>query len=157
MTKYNQAEKENKRPLYASKYNKETIEKLYEKILEKFVVEKRYRDCGFSEKKMAETLGISARYVSIAINTKYKDNYSQLLNEFRIREAMSLLRNCHVKKMTMQDIARSVGFASRQAFHCAFQRHTGMTPKEYRRKCEDDLQGKQEEERQYTAKDRTED
>ena len=112
MAKYNITEKKSKAPLYRSLLNIDMIEELYEKIMEKFVVEKKYRDPEYSATKMAEELGTNTRYVSAVINMRYQDNYSQMVNEFRIREAMYLLKNQKAKKMTMEEISASVGCVS---------------------------------------------
>ena len=88
MAKYNLTEKKSKAPLYRSLLNADMIEDLFEKIMAKFVVEKKYRDPEYSAKEMAEELGTNTRYISAVINMRYQDNYSQMVNEFRIREAM---------------------------------------------------------------------
>lgn len=148
MTKYNLTEKKTKSPLYRSLLNNDTIEELYEKIMAKFVVEKKYRDPEYSAQKMADELGTNTRYISAVINMRYQDNYSQMVNEFRIREAMYLLKNLHTRKMTMEEIALNVGFANRQSFYSAFYKRTGITPREYKLQNEAELQGKLDERRQ---------
>lgn len=147
MTKYNLTEKKSKAPLYRSLLNADMIEELFEKIMAKFVVEKKYRDPDYSAREMAEELGTNTRYISAVINMRYQDNYSQMVNEFRIREAMYLLKNLHSRKMTMEDIALNVGFSNRQSFYSAFYKRTGMTPKEYRTQNETELQDKLDERR----------
>ena len=101
MAKYNLTEKKSKAPLYRSLLNADMIEDLFEKIMAKFVVEKKYRDPDYSAKEMADELGTNTRYISAVINMRYQDNYSQMVNEFRIKEAMYLLKNFHSRKMTM--------------------------------------------------------
>ncbi len=148
MTKYNLTEKKSKSPLYRSLLCNELIEELYEKIMAKFVVEKKYRDPRYSASQMADELGTNTRYISAVINMRYQDNYSQMVNEFRIREAMYLLKNYHSRKMTMEEIALNVGFANRQSFYSAFYKRTGITPREYKLQNQMELQGKLDERRQ---------
>lgn len=148
MAKYNITEKKDKAPLYRSLFNPDTVEELYEKIMEKFVVEKKYRDPDYSAAKMAEELGTNTRYISAVINMRYQDNYSQMVNEFRIREAMYLLKNAKAKHMTVEDIAVNVGFSNRQSFYGAFYKRTGITPREYKQRNEMELQEKLVERRQ---------
>ena len=147
MAKYNLTEKKSKAPLYRSLLNADMIEDLFEKIMAKFVVEKKYRDPDYSAKEMADELGTNTRYISAVINMRYQDNYSQMVNEFRIKEAMYLLKNFHARKMTMEDIALNVGFSNRQSFYSAFYKRTGMTPRDYRMQNEIELQGKLDERR----------
>lgn len=134
MVKYNIIEKKMKAPLYRSLLSSEVVEDLYQQIMAKFIVEKKYRDPNYSAQKLAVELGTNTRYISAVINLRYQDNYSQMVNEFRIKDAMYMLKDKHMEKMTMEEIALAVGFANRQSFYAAFFKRTGVSPKEYRKK-----------------------
>ena len=110
------------------------VEDLYQKIMAKFIVEKKYRDPKYSAQVMAEELGTNTRYISAVVNLRYQDNYSQMVNEFRIKEAMYMLTDIHCIKMTMEDIGLKVGFANRQCFYAAFYKRLGMSPFEYKKR-----------------------
>jgi AraC-like DNA-binding protein len=133
MAKYNITEKKIKAPLYRTLLNTELVEELYQRIMAKFVVEKKYRDPNYSAQMLAMELGTNTRYISAVINLRYRDNYSQMVNEFRVKDAMYMLNDKHMEKMTMEEIALAVGFANRQSFYAAFFKRTGVSPKEYRR------------------------
>ncbi len=47
---------------------------LYEKILQKMVVEKKYRDSTFSAKKLADELDTNARTNSAVVNLRFNKN-----------------------------------------------------------------------------------
>ena len=113
MAKYNLTEKKQKTPLYRSLLKIETVDELYQQIMAKFIVEKKYRDCNYSAKKMAEELNTNVRYISAIINLRYQDNYSQMVNEFRIKEAMYMLKDRRYLNMTIEEIALAVGFQNR--------------------------------------------
>ncbi|MBO7098443.1 MAG: AraC family transcriptional regulator [Bacteroidaceae bacterium] len=132
MAKYNLTEKKQKTPLYRSLLKLETVDEVYQKIMAKFIVEKKYRDCNYSAKKMAEELNTNVRYISAIINMRYQDNYSQMVNEFRIKEAMYMLKDRRYLNMNIEDIALAVGFQNRQCFYVAFYKRVGITPREYR-------------------------
>lgn len=132
MPKYNLTEKKQKSPLYRSLLSPAVVEDLYQKIMAKFVVEKKYRDPEYSAQMMADELGTNTRYISAVINMRYQDNYSQMVNEFRIKEAMYMLKDRHCIKMSMEDIAFAVGFANRQSFYAAFFKRAGITPRDFR-------------------------
>ena len=132
MAKYNLTEKKQKTPLYRSLLKLETVDEVYQKIMAKFIVEKKYRDCNYSAKKMAEELNTNVRYISAIINMRYQDNYSQMVNEFRIKEAMYMLKDRRYLNMNIEDIALGVGFQNRQCFYVAFYKRVGITPREYR-------------------------
>lgn len=142
MSKYNLAEKKMKAPLYRSLLNPKVVEELYQQIMAKFVVEKKYRDPNYSAQKLSEELGTNTRYISAVINLRFQDNYSQMVNEFRIKEAMYMLKNKANQKMTMEDIALAVGFANRQSFYAAFYKRTGTSPREFRKRNAQELSTK---------------
>ena len=142
MSKYNLTEKKVKAPLYRTMLNSKMVEELYQRIMAKFIVEKKYRDPDYSAQKLATELGTNTRYISAVVNLRYQDNYSQMVNEFRIKDAMYLLKDKHAQKMTMQEVATSVGFANRQSFYAAFYKRTGLSPKEFRRQNVKELDSK---------------
>jgi len=142
MAKYNLTEKKQKTPLYRSLLKMETVDELYQQIMAKFIVEKKYRDSNYSAKKLAEELNTNVRYISAIVNLRYQDNYSQMVNEFRIKEAMYMLKDRRYLNMTMEEIALSVGFQNRQCFYVAFYKRLGITPRDYRNRNMEMLQEK---------------
>ena len=132
MAKYNITERKKKEATYIGALSTSLVEEIYEKILLKFVVEKKYRDPEYTAAKLAEEIGCNARYISAVVHLRYRDNFSQLINEFRIKEAMYMITDRHFADLKMEDIAKATGFANRQCFYSAFFRKNGMTPLEYR-------------------------
>lgn len=134
MAKYNLSEKKAKNPDYINTLSVELVDKLYEQILLKFVVEKKHHDPSYSAAKMAKEIGTNPRYISAVINLRYHDNFSQLINDFRINEAKYMLTDRHFRNESVEVIARTTGFSNRQSFYAAFFRRLQMTPAEYRSK-----------------------
>ena len=145
MAKYNITEKKKKEASYIGALSTSLVEEIYEKILLKFVVEKKYRDPEYTAAKMAEEIGCNARYISAVVHLRYRDNFSQLINDFRIKEAMYMITDKHFADLKMEDVARATGFANRQCFYSAFFRKNGMTPLEYRAQNAISKKGKKEE------------
>lgn len=145
MAKYNITEKKKKEASYIGALSTSLVEEIYEKILLKFVVEKKYRDSEYTAAKMAEEIGCNARYISAVVHLRYRDNFSQLINDFRIKEAMYMITDKHFADLKMEDVARATGFANRQCFYSAFFRKNGMTPLEYRAQNAISKKGKKEE------------
>ena len=131
--KYNLTEKKKKEASYRMSLRPELVDELYEKILQKVIVEKKYREPDYSAKQMANELGTNTRYISAVINLRFQQNYSCLVNEYRLREALYLLIEPRYADMTIEEIATAVGFANRQSFYAAFYRIKGITPNDYRR------------------------
>ena len=146
MSKYNITERKKKEASYIGALSTSLVEEIYEKILLKFVVEKKYRDPEYTAAKLAEEIGCNARYISAVVHLRYRDNFSQLINDFRIKEAMYMITDKHFADLKMEDIAKATGFANRQCFYSAFFRKNGMTPLEYRAQNAISKKGKKESE-----------
>ena len=146
MAKYNITERKKKEASYIGALSTTLVEEIYEKILLKFVVEKKYRDPEYTAAKLAEEIGCNARYISAVVHLRYRDNFSQLINDFRIKEAMYMITDRHFADLKMEDVALATGFANRQCFYSAFFRKNGMTPLEYRAQNAISKKGKKESE-----------
>jgi AraC-like DNA-binding protein len=146
MAKYNITERKKKEASYIGALSTSLVEEIYEKILLKFVVEKKYRDPEYTAAKLAEEIGCNARYISAVVHLRYRDNFSQLINDFRIKEAMYMITDRHFADLKMEDVAKATGFANRQCFYSAFFRKNGMTPLEYRAQNAISKKGKKESE-----------
>lgn len=131
---YNIREKKEKHSAYRSLIRAELADELYDKILNIIVIDKRYRDKNFSAKELAKELNTNTRYISAVVNSRFNTNFSCLINEYRIKEAMHRLRDKRYTNMTIEEIGLSVGFANRQSFYASFYRIMNETPNDYRKK-----------------------
>ena len=77
---------------------------------------------------LAEKLNVSRNYLSQVINEKFHQNFSDFINELRIKEARKLLMDKKNSNLTIQAIANSVGFNSMSSFISAFKKYTGVKP-----------------------------
>jgi len=90
----------------------------------------------FSRDTLAQMVGTTAVNVSQVISERFDKNFSQLLNEYRIREACRRFSDQqHYGKLTIEAVAASVGIKSRTSFIANFKKHTGLTPSEYVREA----------------------
>lgn len=131
---YNIKEKQDKNAAYRSLIRAELADELYEKILNIIVIGKRYRDKEFSAKELAKELNTNTRYISAVINSRFNTNFSCLVNEYRIKEALHKMTDKRYLDMTIEEIGTVVGFANRQSFYASFYRIMGETPNNYRRR-----------------------
>ncbi len=133
MPKYNfSTEKKVKNAAYRNSVHADVADQLYEKILHKMVVEKKYRDQSYSAKALAQELGTNARCISAVVNLRFNKNYPSLVNEYRVHEAQFLLIDKRYADKTIEQISAMVGFSNRQSFYSAFYRYVGTTPNVYR-------------------------
>lgn len=131
---YNIREKKEKKAAYRSLIRAELADELYDKILNIIVVQKKYKDPNYSAKDLAKELKTNPRYLSAVVNSRFGKNYSCLLNEYRVKEAMHLLTDKRYKDKNVEDISAMVGFANRQSFYAAFYKNVGETPNGYRKR-----------------------
>lgn len=132
MAKYNITEIKPKAALYRTLVSPELMDQLKDQILEKILIEKKYKEKDYSAKKLAEELCTNTRYISAVVNVKFHMNYTSFVNKYRIEEAMTLLADKRYADLTIEEISDMVGFSNRQSFYASFFRLQGMTPREYR-------------------------
>ncbi|MFT4822907.1 MAG: AraC-like DNA-binding protein [Halioglobus sp.] len=109
------------------------MEQLKEKIERKMEVDKIYLYPDLTLPDLAEKLECTVNHVSQAINAGFGVSFFDYINEYRVNEAMDLLRDNGIDSRTVLAVALEVGFNSTSTFYVAFKKVTGKTPAEYRR------------------------
>lgn len=66
------------------------------------------------------------------INAGMKKNFSDFIDEFRIREAFRKMHDPAHDRLTLLGIAYEAGFTSQKTFNRVFKKTTGKTPVEYK-------------------------
>ena len=131
---YNLREKREKDAAYRSMIRAELADELYQKIVDIVIVKKKYKDPNFSSKDLAKMLKTNTRYLSAVVNSRFNMNFSCLVNEYRIKDALRLLGDKKNAEKNVEEISAMVGFANRQSFYAAFYRIVGETPNGYRKR-----------------------
>lgn len=90
-----------------------------------------FTDPSLTVASMADRLGTNRTYLSKAINETTGKSFTQLVNEYRIRQAIAEISDLAANK-PLKQIAVEVGFSSLSTFYNTFQASTGMTPARYR-------------------------
>ena len=93
------------------------LEKLMENYREKVSIE-----------SIALELGISPSYLSRKFKQITKRTYLEILNEYRIIQAVKLLGDGRYR---VSEVAERTGFSDYKHFYSVFKKYTGMTPSEY--------------------------
>ena len=93
--------------------------------------EKLYLSRDFTIDIFSKHLNVSRTYISQVINEKFNMNFSNYINEYRIKEARRVLTDDANKNLTIETIALSIGFGSKSSFNSAFKKYTGITPSFY--------------------------
>ncbi|MFO7370321.1 MAG: helix-turn-helix domain-containing protein [Bacteroidales bacterium] len=86
-----------------------------------------------SLKETAKAINEMPHHVSQVINERTGKNFYDLLSEYRIKEAQTLLSDKANHNLTIEEIAEQVGYNSKAAFNKAFKSLALLTPSEFRR------------------------
>ncbi|UAM97857.1 helix-turn-helix domain-containing protein [Polaribacter litorisediminis] len=95
--------------------------------------EKPYLNPSLSIRNLAEEIKMNSRDLSVLINQYLDKHFFDFVNEYRIEEAKSILKNPEKKEITVLEILYEVGFNSKSSFNTAFKKHTGLTPTQFRK------------------------
>ncbi|WP_196892208.1 helix-turn-helix domain-containing protein [Aureivirga marina] len=88
-----------------------------------------YKNSNLTLTILAKELKIRPHLISQVLNENLQKNFPQFINEFRIQEAIKLLKTENHLKMEI--IAENCGFNSNSTFYSAFKKVTGTTPAKY--------------------------
>lgn len=104
----------------------------YERIIEVIEREKKYLNPEYKITDLAEELAVNSKYLSQVINKNLGDNFTQLLNKYRVEDVKQKLKNPDYHYLTIAAIAEESGFKSKSTFTRVFRHHTGLLPKEFK-------------------------
>lgn len=85
---------------------------------------------------LVQLVGSNRTYLSDYFNKELNTTFYNYINQRRIKEGCIPLF-VHHPELTIETIAYQSGFNSISTFRRAFQKETGMTPKEYRKKLDE--------------------
>jgi len=119
---------------YRSSVLKQSNKDQYREMLLSLMNENKiYLNPSITLNDMAQKLDIAPCYVSQIINESFQQNFRDFINKFRIEESKQLLTHNN-QNFNILGIAQEAGFNSKSAFNNAFKKHTGITPKEFKKK-----------------------
>lgn len=91
-----------------------------------------YLDPELTVSSLAETLEIPAYELSRIINIALSKNFSDFINEYRIGEVTTKMKDPAYDRLTLIGIAYDSGFNSKSTFNRIFKEMTGKSPVEYK-------------------------
>ena len=103
----------------------------WRRLRAKRVIEAHLQDPQLSPTFVAETMGVSARYLRMLFEQE-GEHLSRYIQRRRLERCAEQLRGSSASRVTLTDIAFSYGFSSMAHFSRVFREHFGMTARQYR-------------------------
>ena len=100
-------------------------------LIDLLIEEKVYMDNTLNLDKLSNKLATTRHNTSQIINEQFNMNYFELINKFRIDEAILLFKQHKERRLNIIDIAYEVGFNNKVTFNKAFKKETTQTPTEF--------------------------
>lgn len=125
-------------PEYAIKSNKQNVlddaalQSINESITRIITEKKIYLREKITLKNFADELGISAHELSCFLNYTREERFQDFINFYRVYHAIGLMRKDELD-FNFSRIAYESGFGSKSSFQCAFKKHTGLTPSDWKK------------------------
>ena len=89
---------------------------------------KPFLDADYTLKQLADAIGVPSHKLSAYINQVIGSNFSEYLNQWRIRHCLELFQNGEIHRLNQHGIAAMCGFNNRKTFSAAFKKNTGKLP-----------------------------
>jgi AraC-like DNA-binding protein len=105
---------------------------IHHKLISYLESEKPFIKSNYSMHDLCDNLDISRRKLSFVLNEIMDKNFYGVINEYRIREAETLLMKDDLNQLKIEVLGEMVGFQSKSSFNACFKKFTGLTPSEYR-------------------------
>ncbi len=101
------------------------------KIVEFVTDEKPYLRRDLKLQGLAASLSIPANHLSQTLNQEFGLNFSDFINQYRVKEVQEKLLDPAYDHLTQLAIAYECGFNSKASFNRAFKKMTRMTPSQF--------------------------
>ena len=124
----NKTETKHQVSLYLSQERTAEIE---ENIRNHFSRNKPFLKHGYSLRMLSEEIHLPLHQLSAFINSYYKMNFNDFVNEYRILSCIEKLLKKEWEIKKLESIAEDSGFNNRNTFTSAFKKATGLNPSEF--------------------------
>jgi len=119
---------------YAGSRLTDTDAQLYAERLTGYMNSSRpYLNPDLSLSQLAEEIGITSHYLSQVINEKFKLNFFDFINGYRVEAFKERIADPGYSNYSFLGIALECGFNSKSAFNRIFKQVTGLTPSQYKK------------------------
>ncbi|MDD7885558.1 AraC family transcriptional regulator [Flavivirga sp. 57AJ16] len=106
-------------------------QELKENLIKLFVEDKVYKENNINLEVLSKRLNTTRHNTSQIINEHFNINFFELINKFRIKEAINILKEDIHGSLNIIDVAYEVGYNNKVTFNKAFKKETSLTPSEF--------------------------
>jgi len=111
--------------------SQERIADIQGNIRDHFSRNKPFLKHGYSLRMLSEEIHLPLHQLSAFINSYYKMNFNDFVNEYRILSCIEKLLKKEWEFKKLESIAEETGFNNRNTFTSAFKKATGLNPSEF--------------------------
>jgi len=104
---------------------------LKQQLLKLLHEEKIYKINNINLEMLSERLETNRHSASQVINEHFNMNFFNLINKFRIQEALEIFKNDKNGNLNIIDVAYDVGYNNKVTFNKAFKEEMGITPSKF--------------------------
>lgn len=108
-------------------------EQLGEQLRAYFARERPYLREALTLVEVAAALRVARGQLSRVVNETQGKSFTEFVNDYRVEQAMALMRDPAQVHLSVDGIAQEVGFRSRSVFFAAFKKRTEQTPAAWRK------------------------
>ena len=108
-----------------------TLQIILREKLRQFEIDKNFVNPAILLDQLAKQMGTNSRYLSLVIREIHHKNFTEYINELRVKEVLHMFEEGMHHKMTLEGLSQLAGFNSRVTFNRAFKKYTGKTPSVY--------------------------
>lgn len=112
--------------------NNPFYDELKTKIDTYFVEKEPFLKKNFSRVDLAKALKVPSHQITFCFKYVYQSSFPAYKLEYRINWIKNALKNPEYQELSIEEIGKKAGFASKSSFFVSFKSQTGMTPSEYR-------------------------
>lgn len=95
--------------------------------------DKPYLDANFTVERLARNMNLPRHHLTLILSELLDKNFYVFVNEYRVREVITLMNEESDSTTTLLEMAFQSGFNSKSTFNKAFKTVTGKTPSQYRK------------------------
>ena len=119
-------------PKYLNSGLSATLSKdLTNKMIKLFTEEKVYKNSSITLDYLADLLGTSRNNTSQILNEHFGVNFFEIINKFRIEEAINIFESDRFRNLKIKEVAFEVGYNNKVTFTKAFKKYTNKTPSKF--------------------------